>query len=96
VLDAEEAVAVCCPATVLINEDGSSLRYSPQLDGMVDTYGNLWRVTENVPLTSADPAERFAAVLCNMECCATWIGVSKFMSDQALGTCAGFGNAILL
>ena len=69
VLDADEAVAVCCPATVLINEDGSPLWYSPQLDGMVDTYGNLWRVTENMPLTSADPAERFAAVLCNMDWC---------------------------
>ena len=69
VLDADEAVVVCCPATVLINEDGSPLRYSPQLDGMVDKYGNLWRVTENMSLTSVDPAERFAAVLCNLDWC---------------------------
>ena len=69
VLDADEAVAVCCPATVLIDEDGSPLKYSPQLDGMVDRYGSLWRVTENMSLTSPDPAERFAAVLCNMDWC---------------------------
>jgi len=69
VLDADETVAVCCPATVLINEDGSPLRYSPQVEAMVDTYGNLWRVKENMLLTSADPAERFAAVLCNMDWC---------------------------
>jgi glycosyltransferase involved in cell wall biosynthesis len=69
VLDRDEAVAVCCPTTVLINEDGSPVRYSVQLDGMVDIYGNLWRVTKNMQLTSADPAERFAAVLCNMDWC---------------------------
>jgi hypothetical protein len=69
VLDADEAVAVCCPTTVLVNEDGSPLHYSPQFDAMVDSYGNLWRVTENMSLTSADPAERFAAVLCNMDLC---------------------------
>ncbi len=77
VLDADEAVAVCCPATVLINEDGSPLRYSPQLDGMVDTYGNLWRLTANMPLTSADPAERFAAVLCNMDWCFEIYGLMR-------------------
>jgi glycosyltransferase involved in cell wall biosynthesis len=77
VLDGDEAVAVCCPATVLINEDGSPLRYSPQLDGMVDTYGNLWRVTQNMLLTSADPAERFAAVLCNMDWCFEIYGLMR-------------------
>lgn len=69
VLDADEDVVVCCPATVLINEDGSPLRYSPLDKGMVDSYGTVWRVEKNMPLTSADPADRFAAVLCNMDWC---------------------------
>jgi len=77
VLDADEAIAVCSPTTVLINEDRSPLQYSPQLDGMVDTYGNLWRVTENMSLTSADPAERFAAVLCNMDLCFEIYGLMR-------------------
>jgi hypothetical protein len=67
VLDADEAVVVCSPATVLINEDGSPVRYSPQVKGMVDSYGRVWPVTpeKNVLLTSADPADRFAEVLLN-------------------------------
>jgi glycosyltransferase involved in cell wall biosynthesis len=69
ILDADEGVVVCCPATVLINEDRSPLRYSAPDRGMVDSYGTVWRVQENMPLTAADPADRFAAVLCNMNWC---------------------------
>ena len=69
VLAEDERVAVCCPATVLINEDGSFLRYSSRDDGMVDNYGNVWRIADNMQLTSADPADRFAAVLCNVDWC---------------------------
>jgi glycosyltransferase involved in cell wall biosynthesis len=69
VLDADEAATVCCPATVLINEDGSPLSYSSQDDGMVDSYGNLWQVEKNLRLTSPDPADRFTAVLCDIEWC---------------------------
>src|SRR5262249_32691019 len=69
VLDANEAVVVCCPATLLINEDGSPLRYSSQDKGMVDSYGAVWRVRDNTLLTSADPADRFAAVLFNIDWC---------------------------
>jgi Glycosyl transferase family 2 len=47
VLEADETVVVCCPATVLINEYGSPLRYSSQDEGMVDNYGNVWRVPAN-------------------------------------------------
>jgi glycosyltransferase involved in cell wall biosynthesis len=82
VLDADEAVVVCCPATVLINDDGSPLRYSPQDQGMVDNHGNVWRVKKNTPLTSADPADRFTAVLCNMDWCFEIYGL---MRRSALG-----------
>jgi len=67
VLDADEAVVVVSPATILINEDGSPVRYSPRDRGMVDNYGRVWPVTpeKNVLLTSADPADRFSEVLLN-------------------------------
>jgi hypothetical protein len=44
---------------------------------MLDTDGNLWRVTQNMLLTSADPAERFAAVLCNMDWCFEIYGLMR-------------------
>ena len=69
VLNADEDVVLCCPTTVLINEDGSPLRYSTLDKGMVDSYGTVWRVEKNMPLTSADPADRFTAVLCNINWC---------------------------
>jgi glycosyltransferase involved in cell wall biosynthesis len=67
VLNADEAVVVCSPATVLINEDGSPLRYSPQEKGMVDDYGRVWPITpeNNMLLTSPDRADRFSEVLLN-------------------------------
>src|SRR5438067_1373551 len=36
VLDEHDEVVLCCPATVLINEDNSPVRYSPQHKDMVD------------------------------------------------------------
>jgi glycosyltransferase involved in cell wall biosynthesis len=67
ILNADEAVVVCSPATVLINEDGSPLRYSSQENGMVDSYGRVWPVTpeNNRRLMSADQADRFCEVLLN-------------------------------
>src|SRR5215469_7263050 len=44
VLDANESVVLCSPATVLINEDGSRLRYSSQHQAMVDSGGTKWPV----------------------------------------------------
>ena len=65
VLNANEAVVMCSPATVLINEDGSPLRYSTQKKGMVDNYGRVWPVTpeKNALLMSADPTDRYSEVL---------------------------------
>jgi len=64
-LNANEAVVMCSPATVLINEDGSPLRYSTQKKGMVDNYGRVWPVTpeKNALLMSADPTDRYSEVL---------------------------------
>jgi len=69
VLDADEAAVVCCPSTVLINEDGSRVSYSSHDNGMVDNYGNVWRFGDNPRLMSPDPADRFTAVLCNIDWC---------------------------
>jgi len=69
VLDADEAAVVCCPSTVLINEDGSRVSYSSHDNGMVDNYGNVWRFGENPRLMSPDPADRFTVVLCNIDWC---------------------------
>jgi glycosyltransferase involved in cell wall biosynthesis len=98
VLDADEAVAVCCPATVLINEDGSLLRYSPQDEGMVDNYGNVWRVAENMPLTSADPADRFAGVLCNMDWCFEIYGLIRRSALERISVMPSYygGDKVLL
>jgi glycosyltransferase involved in cell wall biosynthesis len=98
VLDADEAVVVCCPATVLINEDGSLLRYSPQDEGMVDNYGNVWRVAENMPLTSADPADRFAAVLCNMDWCFEIYGLIRRSALERISVMPSYygGDKVLL
>jgi glycosyltransferase involved in cell wall biosynthesis len=67
ILDDDETVVLCSPATALINEDGSPVSYVED-KGMVDTAGRIWPVVpENNPLlTSADPADRFAGVLLNM------------------------------
>jgi glycosyltransferase involved in cell wall biosynthesis len=67
VLNADQAVVVCSPATVLINEDGSPVRYSRQEKAMVDNNGRVWPVTpeNNMLLMSADQAERFSEVLLN-------------------------------
>jgi glycosyltransferase involved in cell wall biosynthesis len=98
VLDADEAVAVCCPATVLINEDGSLVRYSPQHEGMVDHYGNVWRVKENMALTSADPADRFAAVLCNIDWCFEIYGLIRRSALEQISVMPSYygGDKVLL
>ena len=68
VLDHDETIVLCSPATVLINEDSSPVRYSAEQRAMVDSYGRNWPVTpeKNPLLMSDDPADRFAAVLMNM------------------------------
>jgi glycosyltransferase involved in cell wall biosynthesis len=79
VLDADETVVVCSPATMLINEDGSPIRFSLQDKAMVDSHGTMWPVTpeKNMLLTSADPADRFAAVLLNMIMCLEIFGLMR-------------------
>lgn len=90
-LDADEAAVVCSPSTVLINEDGSSVSYSSQDNGLVDNYGNVWRVVENPRLTSPDPADRFTAVLCNIDWCFEIYGLIRRSALERV-----LNNAILL
>jgi glycosyltransferase involved in cell wall biosynthesis len=79
VLDEHRDVVLCSPKTVLINEDGSPVRYSPQHKEIVDNYGTLWRVSleKNSRVTSADPAERFAAVLWDTHLCFEIFGLMR-------------------
>ena len=79
VLDADETVVLCSPATVLINGDGSPLRYSSQHKAMVDSGGTKWPITpeKNPRLTSTDPTERFAAVLLDMYMCLEIFGLIR-------------------
>jgi glycosyltransferase involved in cell wall biosynthesis len=79
VLENDEAVVLCSPATVLINEDGSPVRYSAEHKAMVDSYGHKWPVIpeKNALLMSDDPADRFAAVLLNMFMCLEIFGLIR-------------------
>jgi glycosyltransferase involved in cell wall biosynthesis len=79
VLDADETVVLCSPATVLIDEDGSPLCYSSRHQAVADGCGTKWPVTpeKNPRLTSADPAERFAAVLLHMFMCLEIFGLIR-------------------
>jgi glycosyltransferase involved in cell wall biosynthesis len=98
VLDADEAVAVCCPATALINEDGSPVRYSKQDGVQVDNYGNVWRIAENMQLTSNDPAYRFAAVLCNVDWCFEIYGLIRRSALERISVMPSYygGDKVLL
>jgi glycosyltransferase involved in cell wall biosynthesis len=71
VLDEDRDIVVCSPATVLINEDGSPVGYSPQHKDMVDNYGTVWPISleKHAQVTSADPVDRFAAVLWDVHLC---------------------------
>jgi glycosyltransferase involved in cell wall biosynthesis len=98
VLDADEAVVVCCPTTVLINEDGSPLRYSPQDGGMVDSYGTVWRLEKKTALTSTDPAERFATVLCDVDWCFEIYGLMRRSAVERISPMPSYygGDKVLL
>ena len=79
VLDNHETVVLCSPATVLINEDGSPVRYSLERRAMVDSCGHRWPITpeKNPLLMSDDPADRFTAVLLNMFMCLEIFGLIR-------------------
>jgi glycosyltransferase involved in cell wall biosynthesis len=79
ILDNDEGAVLCSPATVLINEDGSPVRYSAEHNAMVDSYGHKWPLTpeRNRLLMSEDPADRFTAVLLNMFMCLEIFGLMR-------------------
>jgi glycosyltransferase involved in cell wall biosynthesis len=79
ILDSDEGVVLCSPATILINEDGSPARYSVEYNAMVDSYGHKWPVTpeNNRLLMSEDAADRFTAVLLKMFMCLEIFGLMR-------------------
>jgi glycosyltransferase involved in cell wall biosynthesis len=100
VLDRDETVVLCSPATVLINEDGSPVRYSPEENGMVDSCGNIWPVVpeKNTMLASTDPSDRFAAVLLNMVMSVEIFGLIRrsALERSGLHPSCGSGDRVLL
>jgi glycosyltransferase involved in cell wall biosynthesis len=79
VLDEDETVVLCSPATVLINEDGSPVGYSSEHKAMVDSCGVMWPAPpeKNPLLMSADPADRFSAILLRMFLCLEVFGLMR-------------------
>jgi hypothetical protein len=79
VLDEDETVVLCSPATMLINEDGSPVAYSSEHKAMVDSYGVRGPVTpeKNPLLMSADPADWLSAILLLMFLCLEVFGLMR-------------------
>lgn len=100
IMDADETVILCSPATMLINEDGSPLVYSPEYNVMVDTSGAKWPLSpeKNLALMASDPVDRFAAVLLNMVMCYEIFGLIRRPVLERSALLAGYagGDKVLL
>ena len=79
VLDSDPNVVLASPASMLIDEAGMPLPYSPELGGMIDRSGVCWPVMpeRNDGLMAKDPAVRFAAVMLNMFMCVEIFGLMR-------------------
>ena len=79
VLDSDSTVVVASPGSILIDEAGTPLPYSPERGGMIDRSGVCWPVLpeKNDDLTAADPSLRFQAVMLNMIMCVEIFGVMR-------------------
>jgi glycosyltransferase involved in cell wall biosynthesis len=73
-LDVDPSVVVAMPATVLVDEHGSPLPFSPDRGGMIDSSGMCWPAMpeRNSDVASVDPVARFVAIVMhtnlNVEC----------------------------
>lgn len=78
-LDADPAVVVASPASMLIDEKGLPLRFSPERGGVIDSAGVCWPVLPegNEGLTAADAVVRFTAVILKMVMCVEIFGLMR-------------------
>ena len=78
-LDARPDTVLASPATVLIDELGQPLPYSPERGGMVDRSNVCWpRLPEDNPgLTEDDAATRFTAVMLRTVMCVEVYGLMR-------------------
>jgi glycosyltransferase involved in cell wall biosynthesis len=79
VLDREPSVVLASPASMLIDEGGTPLQYSPERGGMIDRADVCWPVLPegNDGLTAADPVVRFTAVMLKMVMCVEIFGLMR-------------------
>ncbi len=78
-LERDPSVVLAMPRTMLIDEKGASLRYSPEQDGFVNDRGMCFPKApdDNGAVTSSDPVERFAAIVFMTVLCAEIFGVMR-------------------
>lgn len=79
VLDNDPTFVLASPASVLIDETGTPLPYSPERGGAVDRMGVCWPALpeQNSDLMAADPLLRFRAVMLKMFMCVEIFGLMR-------------------
>jgi glycosyltransferase involved in cell wall biosynthesis len=95
VLDRDPNVVLASPASVLIDETGDPLPYSPERGGMIDKMGVCWpEVPEkNEGLMACDPALRFEAVMLKMFMCVEIFGLMRRSALLRTSLQGPFGGA---
>lgn len=78
-LERDPGIVLASPASVLIDETGAPLPYSPERGGNVDRKGVCWPPLpeQNTDLMAADPVRRFRAVMLNMFMCIEIFGLMR-------------------
>ncbi|HUZ34080.1 MAG TPA: glycosyltransferase family 2 protein [Xanthobacteraceae bacterium] len=90
-LDADPSVVLAMPATVLVDEDGSPLPFSPERGGMIDASGMCWPAMpeRNSDVASSDAVARFVAIVMHTNMNVENFGVIR---RSALKRIAPLGN----
>jgi len=95
VLDSDSNVVLASPASMLIDEAGMPLPYSPELGGMIDRSGVCWpsMPEKNDGLMASDPTVRFEAVMLNMFMCVEIFGLMRRSMITRTSLHGPFGGA---
>jgi glycosyltransferase involved in cell wall biosynthesis len=95
VLDRDPTVVLASPASILIDETGAPLPYSPERGGMIDGIGVCWPVLpeKNDQLMASDPSLRFEAVMLNMVMCVEIFGLMRRSALLRTSLQGPFGGA---
>jgi glycosyltransferase involved in cell wall biosynthesis len=94
-LDADPAVVLASPASVLIDDAGQPLPYSAERGGMIDRAGVCWPIMpeRNDGLMADDPAVRFEAVMLKMVMCVEIFGLMRRCALLRTSLQGPFGGA---